>query len=341
MHTVIGIEFEELTFPDKTLAHLVDGGAIGVGLLQERLIKVVIHLTLSDKFFSIGEFLLGEVHIHIFAVPATATKTHFAVGVGHQIGLSDVALYVFRYLAGNFHNVFALFLDGLWQSKHISDFLEHTIEFAVEVLGIVDNAHVRMSAPHFYHLLVEFASYAQAFLVGLFQSCCIGGCGVELLGTVGSRHKVKHGIVAVAQLIGIYTHTGGDALPVFGLKIGGNVERAAVANYHARLAARLSHCHKLVLEHELDLQRGFLTGVEQVFVLGKIVHTRLNEHCGHFGHCEHFIAEARKVFYHSHKCCGLARARTAGQHYSFDVCVWHIFRLSLISLSLFELHRIV
>ena len=108
------VYLEVLALPDERAACLADGGAIGVGLLQERLIQGVAHLALSLKHFSCRDALLGLMNVDGFtSAPLAATQTHLAVGVCHQVGLGNLALDALRQLASEFDDIDALLGDRL------------------------------------------------------------------------------------------------------------------------------------------------------------------------------------------------------------------------------------
>ena len=115
----VGIEFEELSFPDETFAMLAYGLTLRVSLLQERLIEAVADLTFSHYFLVVGNNLLGDMGVDILSLPFPASQAHDASRIGNEIGLGDIGLNAFRQLIGHCHDVFALVLDRMRQFEHI------------------------------------------------------------------------------------------------------------------------------------------------------------------------------------------------------------------------------
>ena len=64
--TVIGVKLEVLSFPYKALAELADGPAIGVCLLEQRLIEGVFYLTLGFNLLAGTSPLLGIMDVDDF-----------------------------------------------------------------------------------------------------------------------------------------------------------------------------------------------------------------------------------------------------------------------------------
>ena len=123
-----------------------------------------------------------------------------------------------------------------------------------------------MSGPGSVHLLVKVTGQSQSLFIGLLVAVGIGGYGIVLLGTIGSRHKVQDGIVALAQLVGGSTALSGDVLPHLGCNVCGDVECTTVADDEGGLGAGLGQPHKGVLKSQLCLQDGQLALVVELLV---------------------------------------------------------------------------
>ena len=182
-----------------------------------------------------------------------------------------------------------------------------------------------MALPRIDDLLVEQAGLAQALLVHLLIALRIVAGGIILFGTVGSRYQVEHGIIAlVAQLGGVGAQRRGDVFPHLRGHVGGDVHHAAVADDERGFGALLSHGEELVLQGELYLERGFLALIEQVLVVGEVVHARLREQRGHFRYGKHFVTEAGEMLDDLYERGGLPCARPSGEDDSLYVFVHDI-----------------
>ena len=234
----------------------MNGGTIGIGLLQQRLVQGIRHLTLRFQHFRSRNALLGLVHIDNIPTPVATTQAHLAIGVSHEIGLCNLALYAFRQLARNLHDIGAVFLNRLWNLQHIGNLLQHTAQLGVKVVVVVDDAQMRMSLPGTVHLLVQVARQLQSFFVGLLIAVGIGGNGIILFCTISSRHQMQHGIIALAQLIAARTTLAGNVLPHLWGDIGRNVHRTAVAHHEGGFGTGFRQTHKRILQRQLRLQDG-------------------------------------------------------------------------------------
>ena len=190
-----------------------------------------------------------------------------------------------------------------------------TVYLAVEVVVVVDDAQMGVPCPCVDDFLVEHPSQFQPF-----GALPVVGCCVVSLGSVGRRHQVEHGIVAVVtQPLCVGSYGLSDVLPHFGFHVGRNVHRATVAYDDGRLFAGFGHAHKLVFQCQLHFERGFLSLVKKGFVRRQVVHAGLRKHGRYFGNSEHLIAQTVEMFYHLDKGCGLTGTGAAGQYDSLDV----------------------
>ena len=85
---------------------------------------------------------------------------------------------------------------------------------------VIDNTQMRMTAPCLHNTLVEHTRNSQSLLGGRLVALSIIACSVVFLSTVGSRNKVQHSIIALAQLNRIGVTGSSDILPHFRLHIG-------------------------------------------------------------------------------------------------------------------------
>ena len=237
------------------------------------------------------------MHVDHLARPVASAQPYFYAWVGDEISLRDVALDAIGHLTLHLNDVFALLLDGLRQSEHVGYLLDDTSYLRLEVLVVVDDAQMAMPRPSLDDLLVQQAGDAQSLLAGRLVATGVVARGIELLGSVGGAHEMEHGVVAfVAQLLRGSTHVAGDSLPHLRLHIGRDVHRPAVADDDGGLVASLCHAQELILQGQLNLERGLLALVEEVGVLCQVVHASLREHGWHFGQGEHFESKVREVF---------------------------------------------
>ena len=137
------------------------------------------------------------MYIYILAVPSTLAQTYLASRVGSKISLRNLTVNASLYLARQLYNILAFLLYGLRQLQNRRYFLQHTVEFFIEVLVVVYYPQVRMPRPRLYDLLVEHPRYLQSLLVCFFQSLGVIACCIELLGTIGSRYKMQYCIIAL------------------------------------------------------------------------------------------------------------------------------------------------
>ena len=137
------------------------------------------------------------MYIHILAIPSSLAQAHLASWVGSKISLGNLTVYAPLDLACQLNYILALLLYGLRQLQNRRYFLQHTVEFFIEVLVVVYYPQVRMPRPRLYDLLVEHPRYLQSLLVCFFQSLGVIACCIELLGTIGSRYKMQYCIIAL------------------------------------------------------------------------------------------------------------------------------------------------
>ena len=324
------VDLEVLAAPDERAARLANGGAIGVSLLQQAFVEGIAHLALRLQHL-VGRYaLLRLVDVHHLAVPAAPAQSDFAVGVGHKVGLRNLALYRLRQLSRQFDDVRALVLDGLRNLHDVRYLLQHAAQLRVEVVVVIDDAQVRMSLPGAVHPLVQVARQPQSFLVGLLVARGVGGRGIVLLGTVGRRNQVQHGIVAPSQGIAIGATLLAQLVPHLWFYIGRDVHRATVADDECRLRARLGQPHERVLQGQLRLEDGQFALVVQVVVRRQVAPPAQAVECRHFGHGKHLEAQVREMLDNAHQCCCLAGAGAARQYDSLDVLFHSVFSLCLL-----------
>ena len=171
---LIGVHLEVLSLPDEAVAMLLNGSTLWIGQSEHHLVEAQVNLPLSDELLAGRRLLLRRMHIDELAVEAALAKPHLAVGFALQIGLDDVALdAVVRQLAVDLNDILAFFLNGLGQTEHAADLLQHAAHLGVEVVVVVDDAQVGMALPCVNHLFVQRACNAESFLVHLLVALCV------------------------------------------------------------------------------------------------------------------------------------------------------------------------
>ena len=98
------VNLEVLAFPDERAARLADGGTIGVGLLQQRLVEGIADLALGLQHLGGRHTLLGLVDVDHFPTPATTAQTHLDAWISHQVGLGNLALDALWQFAREFND---------------------------------------------------------------------------------------------------------------------------------------------------------------------------------------------------------------------------------------------
>lgn len=74
-----GIQFKILTFPDKTLAVLLDGLAVRIRLLEKRLIKIAAYLAFCFYLFCVRYSLLGSMYKYFLFFKAALAQTNLTI----------------------------------------------------------------------------------------------------------------------------------------------------------------------------------------------------------------------------------------------------------------------
>lgn len=73
------IQFKILTFPDKTLAMLLDGLAVRIRLLEKRLIKIAAYLAFCFYLFCVRYSLLGSMYKYFLFFKAALAQTNLTI----------------------------------------------------------------------------------------------------------------------------------------------------------------------------------------------------------------------------------------------------------------------
>ena len=262
------VDFEILALPDERAAGLADNRAIRVGLLEQALIQRIGHLALCFQHFAGRHPLLGLMDIDHLATPVATTQANLTVGLAHQVGLGNLALYTLRQLASQFDDVHALLRNRLRQSENVGNLLDDPAQLGIEDIVVVDDAQVGVSRPRPVDLLVQVASQLQSFLVSLLIAIRIVCHRVILLGTIGSTDQVEHGIIALAQLVGIGATLAGDVVPHLWGYISRDVHRTTIAYDKSRLRTGFCQSHKRVLQRQLRLKDGQFALVVELAIGG-------------------------------------------------------------------------
>ena len=264
------------------------------------------------------------MNIYVLATfESAATETDLAAWFSRKIGLHDIAVDGVWHFAGQFHDILSFLLDRLWNTQHIADFLEHTVQLVVEVLVVVDYSQMWVSLPGGNDFLVQFPGYLQSLFVSLFHSLGIVGCGVELFSAICGRNQMQYGIVAFTQLgVGV-SLLGDDAVPEVFCQIGGDIHRATVADDDDRLVDGFRHFGETVFQSNLSQEGSFFSLEEELLVFGEIVHTCLGEHGRNLRNRKHLVSKAREVVDYFYQRSGFTCARTTCK-YNFLNCIHYL-----------------
>ena len=209
----------------------------------------------------------------------------------------------------------------LWQSNHLRNLSQHTLNLIVEVVVIVDDTQMGMTRPSLDYLLIQFAGYTQSLLVGLLVTGGVGGGSIILLGTIGGTHQVQHGIVTLSQSLGVCSCHVGNLLPLFGFDIGRYIHRTSIAYHQHGIFADLGQLHKLVFERQLGFQNGTLALIVQLAVRRKVVPACGAIDSGHFGHIKHLKTITREILGNLYQRGSLTSTRTSCQNNFLNI--WH------------------
>ena len=157
-----------------------------------------------------------------------------------------------------------------------------------------------MSHPRTIHLLVQVTSQLETFLVGLLVTVGIVSHRIILLGTIGSRHQMEHGIIAFAKLVAARAALGGDVLPHLRRDIGRDVHCTTVAHHEGRLRASLCQSHKRVFQRQLRLQDSQFALVIELGVRRQVAPATLTVHSGNLWDGKHLETQIGKMLNDAH-----------------------------------------